>query len=146
MLVVGLTMASAIPHFMADHMALSRELLFPFDLLWETDVSVYGNLLSVVFLASIIFLPLLFASLIHWKVTDPSDRGRVPGKRTFDNLFKTGMLLVLFIGALCAGMAYRSGAAGQLYAFVFTVLPLALGLFTVGVLAIGKASRQHPRA
>jgi hypothetical protein len=146
MLVVGVTMASASPHFMMGHMMISRELLFPFNLLWEANIFMYGNLLSVVFFASIIFLPLLFASLIQWKIISPFDRGRVTSKRTFDNLFKTGMLLVLFVGALCVGMAFRSGAADQLYTFIFTILPLALGLFIGGILAVGKASRNHPRS
>jgi hypothetical protein len=146
MLVVGLTMASAVPHFMTGQMTISRELLFPFDLLWEADVFMYGNLLSVVFLASIMFLPLLFASLIQWKIISPFDRGRVTSKRAFDNLFKTGILLVLFVGALCVGMAYRSGAADQLYTFILTAMLLALGLFTISVLAIGKARIDHPRA
>jgi len=145
MLVVGLIMASAIPPFMRGEMTILRELLFPFNLLWRANIFMYGNLLSVVFFASIIFLPLLFASLIHWRIIGPFDRGKVPSKRVFDNIFKAGMLLVLFIGVLCAGMAYRGGA-DQLSAFIFTVLPLALGLFIGGVLAMGKASRNHPRS
>jgi len=80
MLVVGLTMASAIPHFMTGHMTILKELLFPFDLLWEADIFMYGNLLSVVFLASIIFLPLLFASLIHIKIIGPFEGGELPAR------------------------------------------------------------------
>lgn len=134
-LIIVLTIAFTLPYYVIEgSMPIIEVFLFPFNALPYTDP------LSQAFIIGTLFLPLFFTSLIHRKIVRPLSEGRILSKETFNGLFKIGLFFVILLGILGAGMAYMNGIH-ELY----TVLPLCLGLFTSGVLAVGKAIRHYPK-